>query len=508
MRVSHWLATLVALVLTFAGVTGVSVPAHANGCITPAAGTAADPFLIQNASNLECLYGNDAYYWAHSPAYHFRVTNNIDMVGAVWTHGIGDSVTSFNGVFDGAGHTITGLDITQGLVGTSGLSSVGFFGATGSGSEIKNLKLTNIDVVATNTLGFISKVGLLVGSNAATVSDVSASGTVTATTADVVTMLGGLVGFSSSSTISRVVADVQTRITASTPGRLGGLIGLANSTTLSNCASYGSFTATEGGNGTTTIFGGLVGRLQNSSVTDCLTMTGISTNHIGHSSGSFIGSAATSTIDDSFWDDSVSPDFTNAIGATTSSTVTNLNAKGTADLQHYVTYVAPANVATPWNMGNTYETTPTHIWGLCYGAVAPFLQALTYTSPCLPEPTVTLPVTTVAAGQSLTVSGVNFMPNTRIRITLYSTPVILSTVSADGSGAFSTTVTIPADTAVGTHTLEVFDEIEWTKINTSITVNAQLAQTAAPKTTDALLAISLLLAGAVLALYARRRQNV
>lgn len=508
-RVSKWLSILAALVMACAGVTVVATPAQANGCITPAAGTAADPFLIQNAGNLNCLYNNASYYWAHTPAaYHFRLTVDLDMTGTTWTHGIGDSGTLFTGVFDGAGHTVSNLTITQTASGVAPISGLGFFGVTASISEITNLKLNNVTVNATHTgSSYINATGALVGSNSGYVSNVWLFGSLNVTAADAVGGIGGLIGNNNGGTIDQVVADVHTSVTGISPSRLGGLIGRNNASTVSNCASYGSVSSTALSAGNSSYMGGLIGDAQASTVTDCLTMAALAANNVGSNNGAFIGNADASIIADSFWDDTMSPSFPLAIGTPNATTVTHLNAKGTGDLQHYVTYVDPANVATPWNMGNTYESSPTHIWGLCYGAVAPFLQALTYTSPCLPEPTVTLPVTTLAAGQSLSVSGVNFMPNTRIRITLYSTPIILSTVSADGNGAFSTTVTIPTDTAVGTHTLEVFDEIEWTKINTTITVNAQLAQTGAPRAMDPLIGFSLLLTGVVIALYARRRYH-
>jgi hypothetical protein len=58
-------------------------------------------------------------------------------------------------------------------------------------------------------------------------------------------------------------------------------------------------------------------------------------------------------------------------------------------------------------------------------------------------------------GGTLTLNGTGFKPNDTLTITLHSDPVTLGTVTADPSGAFSTVVTIPADTAPGAHTIVV-----------------------------------------------------
>lgn len=68
-------------------------------------------------------------------------------------------------------------------------------------------------------------------------------------------------------------------------------------------------------------------------------------------------------------------------------------------------------------------------------------------------PNLTSSTSTTAPGGSLLVSGANFVPNEGITITLHSTPVTLATTTADPSGSFSVTVTIPSNTTPGTHTI-------------------------------------------------------
>jgi hypothetical protein len=47
-------------------------------------------------------------------------------------------------------------------------------------------------------------------------------------------------------------------------------------------------------------------------------------------------------------------------------------------------------------------------------------------------------------GAAVTVAGDGFAPDSEVRVTIESTPVLLATTTADGSGAFSISVTIPA----------------------------------------------------------------
>lgn len=57
---------------------------------------------------------------------------------------------------------------------------------------------------------------------------------------------------------------------------------------------------------------------------------------------------------------------------------------------------------------------------------------------------------------SVTVFGAGWTPGTEARITMYSTPVLLGTVSVDASGSFEAVVRVPK-LEPGTHTIEVTD---------------------------------------------------
>ena len=59
------------------------------------------------------------------------------------------------------------------------------------------------------------------------------------------------------------------------------------------------------------------------------------------------------------------------------------------------------------------------------------------------------------AGGQLTLSGQGFPPETVLTATLFSTPVVLGSVTSDAQGSFQMTVTIPLSTPPGQHEIVV-----------------------------------------------------
>jgi hypothetical protein len=105
---------------------------------------------------------------------------------------LGSATTPLNTIFDGQGHTISNLKIAPNDASTN---NIGLFAAVGSAGTIRDLNLTNVSVNANP--GVTSQwVGTLAGTNAGTISNVSASGQVNGGTI-VNVGLGGLVGFNS-----------------------------------------------------------------------------------------------------------------------------------------------------------------------------------------------------------------------------------------------------------------------------------------------------------------------
>ncbi|WP_449407109.1 GH92 family glycosyl hydrolase [Microbacterium maritypicum] len=129
------------------------------------------------------------------------------------------------------------------------------------------------------------------------------------------------------------------------------------------------------------------------------------------------------------------------------------------------------------------------------------------------EAEVVLGLSTIVQGGSLEISGRGFAAGELITITLHSDPIRLGEVTADGSGAFRTVVTIPASAPVGQHTLIV----EGT--SSGLSAQGALTVTAAASTGDGLagtggavpivlivLMLGLLAAGGVLLVRRRRSE--
>ena len=217
--------------------------------------------------------------------------------GAGWQP-IGDSSDAFSGRFNGNGHTISNL-----MIDRSGTSNIGLFGYTSSGTEITNLGLLNIDIIA-----FSSYVGGLVGWNESTMTNTYATGSIIGTSSRV----GGLVGRNAGTVMSSYAT-----VSVGGTSRAGGLVG-RNYGIIVNSYATGSVTgsarvgglvgrntnlitssyATGSVEGTSQI-GGLVGRHDIGTITNSYA-TGLVTGD--SNAGGLVGRSDTSTTTDSYWD--------------------------------------------------------------------------------------------------------------------------------------------------------------------------------------------------------------
>ncbi|MFB8188784.1 fibronectin type III domain-containing protein [Microbacterium sp. NPDC055988] len=95
--------------------------------------------------------------------------------------------------------------------------------------------------------------------------------------------------------------------------------------------------------------------------------------------------------------------------------------------------------------------------------------------PVTPEPEapaeIELGAASVTAGGTLAVSGSGFAEGAELRLELRSDPVQLGTATADADGSFQRTVTIPANTPAGAHTLAAILP-DGTEVTASVTVTA------------------------------------
>lgn len=192
------------------------------------AGTEADPYLIENASQLaafrDAVNAGDDY-----DGKYVALGADVDLEGAEWTpigagtrksSGIAEGSTPFAGTFDGAGHTVSGLKITS----TQGADyAIGLFGIL-DGATVKNLTVADAKIaVPQNELA-----GILCGmlANGSTVSGVSVSGSVSGK--------AGVGGIAGRMTLSGTIENCENSASVTAAGGVGnagGIVGAAYYTT-------------------------------------------------------------------------------------------------------------------------------------------------------------------------------------------------------------------------------------------------------------------------------------
>ena len=172
----------------------------------------------------------------------YALAANLSLSGNFTPIGNG---SAFSGVFDGLGHTISGLTITN-----TSATDVGLFGA--SSGTIRNVGLL-LGSVSGSSVG--ADIGGLVGDNSGTISNVFTTGTVSGLGGG--EWIGGLVGYNESSgTISNAYATGAVSGSSYT-ANIGGLVG-ANYGSIRNAYATGSVSGSYGGL-TQDGMGGLVG---------------------------------------------------------------------------------------------------------------------------------------------------------------------------------------------------------------------------------------------------------
>ncbi len=238
-------------------------------------GSEAAPYRISDANDMNEI-GADSNDWDA----HFKLMADIDM-NEIEYNIIAANISSsklifegeyFVGSFDGDGHIIKNLtinDINQ--------SYIGLFGYIGTGGEIKNLKLENINLEGFSYLGAVAGkskgsiincfsetyiqsyygfAGGLVGENDGNVSLSSSFSTVKGCVD-----LGGLVGWNDG-TIDKCDSKGVVRINIQNGGSIGGLVGFNKGDvfdSFSNSSVYGS-NANDSGGGLAGVNSGIIKR--------------------------------------------------------------------------------------------------------------------------------------------------------------------------------------------------------------------------------------------------------
>ena len=219
-------------------------------------------------------------------ALHARLTADIDLNNEAWTP-IGTSGNMYTGTFNGAGHTISGLNVTG--------ANNGLFTMTGDGATIQNLTISNstigVENSTSNLLGaFVGRIkGNTTLFNCHTTSDVKVFGGA----------VGGLVGGSDTANATFTLTMERCSNAATVTGKagsyqmgVGGLVGvLHNGGTITDSCNTG--TVTNGHTGSSAAAGGLVGSVYNRDrIPTALTLTNVYNTgavSVGGSTSEYVG---------------------------------------------------------------------------------------------------------------------------------------------------------------------------------------------------------------------------
>ncbi|MCX5847207.1 MAG: filamentous hemagglutinin N-terminal domain-containing protein [Deltaproteobacteria bacterium] len=259
------------------GAGGGSVITGANGSVNLAATDsltiAGNAYtLIGDATALQNMSSGLTGYYALRQNVDASATSTWNDNGSGGYYGFApvgyDPDWKFTGVFDGLGHTVSGLYINRPLT-----DYVGLFGFTGNSSTIRNVGLVNVNI---NGYG---SVGGLVGYNNGSIDNSYSTGTVTGST----DFVGGLVGFNR--TTGGIISNsYSTGTVTGNNNYIGGLVGRNYEGSIINAYSTAEVTGIYNGTGSVSGIGGLVGETFDGSIDNSYstgTVTGTSSDDVG-----------------------------------------------------------------------------------------------------------------------------------------------------------------------------------------------------------------------------------
>lgn len=236
-------------------------------------------FKISSADSLkalaEAVKADDGKGTYNMKGITFYLANDIEWSGD-WTP-IGNVTyvnDAFAGTFDGGGHTISGLNGSNGLFGVV------------NGATIKNLKVEGtISGTSTSVGGIVEKT-----QNTVTIKNCAFSGSVSSTNSKARAGVGGIVGIVNSGKL--VLENCYSTANVSSENCAGGILGrvTAAGTTIKNSFSTGTITGKAASGG---IVGGMIDK--NSSISNCY-WTAESLKGIGSGSGGVSNSKQESDI--------------------------------------------------------------------------------------------------------------------------------------------------------------------------------------------------------------------
>jgi hypothetical protein len=294
---------LTVFILTVLILAGVSFA----GTYSGGSGNESQPYQIGNPDDWQELMTTPAD-WSSS----FILTADVNLAGVTLTP-VGGTPTPiwspFTGIFDGNNHIISNAVINQ-----PSSDCIGLFGYVGSGGQIRNLGVEDVNITGRDTVGGLvglnsegtiiacyatgavsggDSVGGLVGVNSGMLTACYATGSVSSTWG----IVGGLVGNNYTGTITACYATGS----VSGDGIVGGLVGnnMAgnNIGTITSCYATGSVSGT----GRNSMIGGLVG-LNFGTITACYATGAVSGTGQYSSVGGLVGRNYGDTLTACFWD--------------------------------------------------------------------------------------------------------------------------------------------------------------------------------------------------------------
>lgn len=215
-------------------------------------GNAEDPYQIYDLVDLCAVNRNiQAYY---------KLMNNIDFTGIQWTSSV---ILKFYGVFDGNYKTLKNFTVNQ-----PDSDEVAIFGHIGTGGEVSNFHITDVNIFAHDYIGCLA--GWILNCK---INNCNVTGTLEGTGYTA----GGLIG----RTFSSAVSNCQSTVNVHASGHsVGGLIGDNYKSSVINCHSWSTVS------GDWANLGGLIGQndsgtVINSSCTSTVFNTGPYVDYVG-----------------------------------------------------------------------------------------------------------------------------------------------------------------------------------------------------------------------------------